>query len=62
MRFKDKTILASDITPRDIFENVVAGFAAVSADPVQNVKRMAARKKAAELGIEIEDGFHHHCL
>ena len=22
MRFKDKTILASDITPRDIFENV----------------------------------------
>ena len=41
--------------PRDIFENVVAGFAAVSADPVENVKRLAARKKAAELGIEIED-------
>ena len=41
--------------PRDIFENVVAGFAAVSADPVQNVKRLAARNKAAELGIEIED-------
>ncbi len=44
--------------PRDIFENVVAGFAAVSADPIQNVKRLAAQKKAKELGIEIlpEDG------
>lgn len=41
--------------PREIFENVVAGFAAVSADPVENVKRLAARQKAAELGIEIED-------
>jgi hypothetical protein len=41
--------------PREIFENVVAGFAAVSADPVENVKRMAARQKAMELGIEIED-------
>jgi hypothetical protein len=39
--------------PRDIFENVVAGFAAVSADPIQNVKRLAAQKKAKELGIEI---------
>ena len=39
--------------PRDIFENVVAGFAAVSADPIQNVKRLAAQKKARELGIEI---------
>ena len=41
--------------PREIFENVVAGFAAVSADPVENVKRMAARKKAQELGIEIQE-------
>jgi hypothetical protein len=41
--------------PREIFENVVAGFAAVSADPVENVKRLAARQKAMELGIEIED-------
>lgn len=39
--------------PRDIFENVVAGFAAVSADPIQNVKRLAAQNKAKELGIEI---------
>lgn len=41
--------------PREIFENVVAGFAAVSADPVENVKKMAARKKAEELGIIIEE-------
>jgi len=37
--------------PREIFENVVAGFAAVSADPVENVKRLAAKKKAEELGV-----------
>ena len=41
--------------PREIFENVVAGFAAVSADPVENVKRMAAKKKAQELGVVIEE-------
>tara|TARA_R100000008_G_C3587645_1_gene173791 strand:- start:3710 stop:5695 length:1986 start_codon:yes stop_codon:yes gene_type:complete len=40
--------------PRDIFETVVAGFAAVSSDPIENVKKIAARKKAIELGIEIE--------
>jgi hypothetical protein len=40
--------------PREIFENVVAGFAAVSADPVENVKRLAAQKKATELGITLE--------
>lgn len=41
--------------PREIFENVVAGFAAVSADPVSNVKKFAAQKKAKELGIVIEE-------
>ena len=35
--------------PRDIFENVVAGFAAVSADPIDNVKRLAAEKRAKEI-------------
>ena len=40
--------------PRDIFETVVAGFAAVSSDPIENVKKIAAKKKAQELGIEIE--------
>ena len=40
--------------PRDIFETVVAGFAAVSSDPIENVKKIAAAKKAAELGIELE--------
>jgi len=41
--------------PRDIFETVVAGFAAVSSDPIENVKKIAAKKKAAELGLEIEE-------
>ena len=36
--------------PREIFENVVAGFAAVSASPIENVKAMAAKKRAIELG------------
>ena len=37
--------------PRDIFENVVAGFAAVSASPIEKVKTKASKKKAEELGI-----------
>ena len=41
--------------PREIFENVVAGFAAVSADPIENVKRVAAQKKAEELGVVLEE-------
>ena len=41
--------------PREIFENVVAGFAAVSSNPVENVKRVAAEQKAKELGIDIEE-------
>jgi hypothetical protein len=41
--------------PRDIFETVVAGFAAVSSDPIENVKRLAAKKKAEELGIIREE-------
>ena len=40
--------------PREIFENVVAGFAAVSSNPVENVKRMAAEEKAKELGINLD--------
>jgi hypothetical protein len=40
--------------PRDIFETVVAGFAAVTADPIENVKKLAAKKKAEELGIQLE--------
>jgi len=41
--------------PRDIFETVVAGFAAVSSDPIENVKKIASKKKAVELGIEIDE-------
>jgi len=40
--------------PRDIFENVVAGFAAVAASPIEKVKDKARRKRAKELGVEIE--------
>lgn len=42
--------------PRDIFETVVAGFAAVSSDPVGNVKIQAAKQKALELGVELDGG------
>jgi hypothetical protein len=42
--------------PREIFENVVAGFAAVTATPIENVKMVAAQKKAEELGEEFERG------
>ena len=38
---------------REIFENVIAGFAAVSASPVENVKRLAMEAKAKELGVDI---------
>jgi len=50
-------ILADEFAsiPREIFENVVAGFAAVSSDPVANVKRIASEKKAQELGITLEE-------
>jgi hypothetical protein len=41
--------------PREIFETVVAGFAAVVADPVANVRRIAMRKRAIELGMDMED-------
>ena len=41
--------------PREIFENVVAGFAAVSASPIENVKRIAAKKRALELGDDAKD-------
>lgn len=42
----------NSISP-EIFETVVAGFAAVSSDPVAAVKRRAAMRKARELGIEL---------
>jgi hypothetical protein len=40
--------------PRDIFETVVAGFAAVQADPIENVKKVASKKMAQEHGVDIE--------
>jgi hypothetical protein len=44
--------------PREIFENVVAGFAAVSSDPVENVKKFAAQNKAKNYGIILEEIKH----
>ncbi len=41
--------------PEAIFETVVAGFAAVSSSPIENVKRVASHKKAVELGLETEE-------
>jgi len=47
--------------PPDIYETVIAGFAAVSADPVSNMKEAAKRKEMAKLGIwtkEAEADYH----
>ncbi len=41
--------------PRDIFENVVAGFAAVAASPIEKVKERAKKKKAKELGVALQE-------
>lgn len=40
--------------PREIFENVVAGFAAVASSPIEKVKARAKEKRAKELGIQLE--------
>jgi hypothetical protein len=40
--------------PREIFENVVAGFAAVASSPIEKVKLRAKEKKAKEMGINLE--------
>ena len=57
-------ILADEFAsiPREIFENVVAGFAAVSSSPIENVKRIASQKKAKEMGrdsIENKEPLEH---
>lgn len=41
--------------PRDIFENVVAGFGVVSSNPINNVQQEAARKIAEQEGFILED-------
>ncbi len=47
------TIIADEFAsiPPDIYETVVAGFAAVSASPVQNVKEAAKREKLKKQGL-----------
>ena len=51
------TIIADEFNsiPVDIYETVVAGFAAVSANPTQNVKEAARRKVLQESGSWNED-------
>ena len=39
--------------PRDIFENVVAGFAAVAASPIEKTKQKAKEAMALKLGVAI---------
>jgi hypothetical protein len=39
--------------PRDIFENVVAGFAAVASSPIEKVKEKAKSAMAKKLGIPV---------
>ncbi len=57
-------ILADEFSsiPRSIFENVIIGFAAVSGNPVENVRVRAARKalKKAGLGSFYNDEFRKH--
>ena len=52
-------ILADEFAsiPRDIFETVVAGFGVVKAEPIDNVQRVAAIKRAKELGVKLDDGY-----
>jgi intein/homing endonuclease len=40
--------------PRDIFENVIAGFGVVSSTPTDNVRKLAALKKANELKVDVK--------
>jgi hypothetical protein len=51
------TIIADEFAsiPPDIYETVVAGFAAVSASPVANVKEAARRKALQKEGLWTED-------
>ena len=49
-------ILADEFAslPRDIFENVVAGFAAVASSPIEKMKKRAADDYARKMGIEVQ--------
>ena len=42
----------------DIFEHVISGFAAVSADPFGNIQRIAKQRMAEKLGIELPQSFN----
>jgi hypothetical protein len=40
---------------QEIFENVIAGFAAVKSSPIEGVKAAAAREAAKKLGVSLHD-------
>ncbi len=40
--------------PRDIFENVIAGFGVVSSTPTDNVKKLATLKLANKMNVEVK--------
>lgn len=43
--------------PREVFENVIAGFAAVSSNPIENVQRMAAAALAERFNLELPEEY-----
>lgn len=54
-RSNDSIIEETKSVPVQIFEEVIAGFSAVSSDPVGNVIEQFARQKAEELGVIMEE-------
>ncbi len=46
--------------PQEIFENVIAGFAAVSANPIENVIRMATQSMAKKFDVYSEEEYAHN--
>ena len=44
---------------KDVFETVISGFGSVSANPIENIISIAAKKKAQELGIWVDDEHEH---
>lgn len=54
-RAHDLIIDEFNTVPCDVFETVMAGFTAVSSDPIANVKEEAMKKLAEEEGIELQE-------
>lgn len=52
MRANDIIVDEFSVGNPEIFEVVISGFGAVSSQPLENVKKVAAKKKALELGVK----------